>query len=60
MEPKATHEIAVPPNLLTGLYQLRTGWYPAGEPGNRLAVVDAGSTQAEANSILIAEIEISR
>jgi len=58
MEIVDPHQIVLPANLPPGRYQLRTGMYPQGEPGFRLPVVDAGLTSVEADSILIAEVEI--
>ena len=52
------HQVAVPAGQPSGLYQLRVGMYPQGQPGYRLPVVDEGLTTAESDSILIAEIEI--
>nr|HID13679.1 Stk1 family PASTA domain-containing Ser/Thr kinase [Anaerolineae bacterium] len=52
------HQVTIPADQPAGRYQLRTGMYPQGQPGFRLLVVDAGLTTAEADSILIAEIEI--
>ena len=52
------HQLTIPAGSSPGRYQLRTGMYRAGEPGNRLLVVDAGETTEEANSILIVEIEV--
>jgi serine/threonine-protein kinase len=54
------HQITVPSGAPTGRYQIRTGMYPEGQPGNRLPIVDPGSTTQESNSILIAEIEVTR
>jgi serine/threonine-protein kinase len=54
------HQITVPSGAPTGLYQIRTGMYPEGQPGNRLPVVDPGSTTQESNSILVAEIEVTQ
>jgi serine/threonine-protein kinase len=54
------HQMTVPSEAPTGLYQIRTGMYPEGQPGNRLPVVDPGSTTQESNSILVAEIEVTR
>jgi serine/threonine-protein kinase len=53
------HQVRLPSNLPAGTYQVRTGMYPAGEPGNRLTVVDPGEASEEHNSILIAEVEIA-
>jgi serine/threonine protein kinase len=55
----APHQVTIRADQTAGLYQLRTGMYPEGEPGQRLQVVDAGQTTAESNSILIAEIQVS-
>ncbi|HIE37759.1 MAG TPA: PASTA domain-containing protein, partial [Anaerolineae bacterium] len=52
------HQVRLPPILPAGTYQVRTGMYPAGEPGNRLPVVDPGEARVESHSILIAEVEI--
>jgi serine/threonine protein kinase len=53
-----SHGFTIPSDLRAGRYQLRTGMYPQGRPVARLAVMDAGFTTAESDSILIAEIEI--
>jgi hypothetical protein len=55
----APHQVTIPADQPPGLYQLRTGLYPEGQPGQRLEVVDAGQTTAESNSILVAEIKVS-
>jgi serine/threonine-protein kinase len=52
------HQLTIPARVSPGRYQLRTGMYPDGQPGNRLAVVDPGTTTQEANSILITEIDV--
>jgi serine/threonine protein kinase len=52
------HQVPIPAAQPAGRYQLRTGMYPQGQPGSRLSVVDSGLTTVEADSILIAEIEI--
>jgi serine/threonine-protein kinase len=52
------HQLMIPVGASPGRYQLRTGMYPEGQPGNRLAVVDTGSTTQEANSILVTEIDV--
>ena len=54
------HQLTVPSNVPSGLYQVRTGMYPVGEPGNRVRVVDSGFTTHDSDSILIAEIEVTR
>ena len=53
------HQIAVPAGLASGMYQVRTGIYPVGQPANRLRVVDPGWTTHEQNSLLVAEIEVT-
>jgi serine/threonine protein kinase len=53
------HQIAIPAGQLPGLYQLRVGMYPQGQPSYRLPIVDEGLTTVESDSILIAEIEIT-
>ncbi len=52
------HQLRLPQGALTGRYELRAGMYPAGQPGDRLPVVDPGHTEHEENSLLIAEIEV--
>ncbi len=52
------HQVYLPSNAPAGVYQLRAGMYAVGEPGSRLVVVDPGEASVEANSILIAEIEV--
>ncbi len=54
------HQLTLPANAPSGRYQLRTGLYPVGQPVNRLPVVDPGFTTQEANSILVAEIEVAQ
>ncbi|MFO7740795.1 MAG: Stk1 family PASTA domain-containing Ser/Thr kinase [Anaerolineae bacterium] len=53
------HQVTVPAGTPSGRYQIRTGMYPAGRPNDRLPVVDPGSTTQEANSILVAEIDVT-
>ncbi len=53
------HQLSVPAGTSSGRYQVRTGIYPLGQPANRLRVLDPGSTTQEANSILVAEIEVT-
>jgi serine/threonine protein kinase len=53
------HQLSIPAAVSPGRYQLRTGMYPDGQPSNRLAVVDPGSTTQEANSILVTEIDVA-
>jgi serine/threonine-protein kinase len=52
------HQLTVPAGIPPGRYQLRTGMYPEGQPGNRLPVVDPGRTTHEANSILVVELSV--
>lgn len=52
------HQLRIPEGAGAGRYQLRTGMYPAGQPGNRLAVVDPGQAEEQEDSLLIAEIEV--
>lgn len=52
------HQVEIPASQSPGLYQLRIGMYPQGQPSYRLPVVDEGLTTAESDSILITEIEI--
>lgn len=54
------HQLTLPANAPSGRYQLRTGLYPVGQPVNRLPVVDPGFTTQEANSILVADIEVAQ
>jgi hypothetical protein len=51
-------QVVIPAAQSGGRYQLRTGMYPQGQSGDRLPVVDSGSTTVESDSILVAEIEI--
>ncbi len=52
------YAMEIPPNLPPGVYQLRVGMYPTGQPLNRLLVVDPGKTEVEQDSILIRRITI--
>jgi hypothetical protein len=52
------HQLTIPAVASPGRYQLRTGMYPDGQPGSRLAVIDPGLTTEEANSILVVEIDL--
>jgi len=52
------HQVSIPSGQPAGLYQLRAGLYPQGQPGFRLPVVEEGFTTAESDSILIVEIEV--
>ncbi|MBE9508775.1 MAG: protein kinase [Chloroflexi bacterium] len=52
------HQITIPADQPAGLYQLRVGMYPQGQPSYQLPVVDAGFTTVESGRILVAEIEI--
>jgi len=51
-------QIYIPPSAPSGRYQVRTGMYVPGS--DRLTVVDPGQVSVEQDSLLIAEIEISR
>jgi hypothetical protein len=51
------HTLGVPPNAVSGIYQLRTGMYLPSS-GQRLPVLDAGRTSEQDASILIIEIQI--
>ncbi|MBI5563675.1 MAG: protein kinase [Chloroflexi bacterium] len=48
----------VPANLPPGVYQLRAGLYPTGQPLNRLAVTDPGKASVDSDSILIRQITV--
>jgi serine/threonine-protein kinase len=52
------YEMEVPLSLPPGVYQLRVGMYPTGQPLNRLLVVDPGKTEVDQDSILIRRITI--
>jgi len=52
------YEMDVPADLPPGVYQLRTGLYPTGQPLNRLAVTDPGKAIVDADSILIRSITV--
>ena len=52
------HQVLLPADAPAGTYQVRTGMYPIGEPGNRLPVLDPGQASVEAHSILIVRIEV--
>ena len=52
------HQFAIPAGQPSGVYQVRVGMYPEGQPGSRLRVVDAGLTTVDSDSILIAEVEV--
>ena len=52
------HQLTIPPGTPAGEYELRVGMYPAGEPGNRLPVVDPGRTEQASNSILVVIFEV--
>ncbi len=54
------HQLTIPSWVPPGRYQLRTGMYPEGQPGNRLPVVDPGYTTQEANSILVLKIDVEQ
>ncbi len=50
------HRLTIPRDVAAGEYQLRVGMYD--RSGERLRVIDAGQTTAEADTILVAEIEV--
>ncbi|MGB9776693.1 MAG: Stk1 family PASTA domain-containing Ser/Thr kinase [Anaerolineae bacterium] len=52
------HQVVLPPDAPLGTYQVRTGMYPVGQPGNRLPVLDPGQASVEAHSILVVRIEV--
>ncbi len=52
------HQLTLPAGLPPGRYQLRTGMYPDGQPGNRVSVVDPGRTTEASNSLLVLEIDV--
>jgi hypothetical protein len=52
------YALEVPANIPPGVYQLRVGLYPTGQPLNRVPVVDPGRTTVDSNSILIKPITI--
>jgi len=52
------HQVHIPSNAPPGTCQVRAGMYLQGAPASRLPVVDPGETEAEGDSILIAEVEI--
>ena len=53
-----SHEVAIPGNQPAGLYQVRVGMYTSGQPNARLQVSDVGLARVDADSILIAEVEV--
>ena len=48
----------VPADLSPGVYQLRVGLYPTGQPLNRLPVADPGKATVNSDSILIRQITV--
>jgi hypothetical protein len=54
------HQVQVPASAPAGTYEVRTGMYPLGRPGDRLSVVDPGEASVETDSILVAEVEVRR
>ncbi|MGD1995470.1 MAG: Stk1 family PASTA domain-containing Ser/Thr kinase [Anaerolineae bacterium] len=54
------HQVQVPASAPAGTYEVRTGMYPQGRPGDRLSVVDPGEASVETDSILVAEVEVRR
>ncbi|NLE44102.1 MAG: Stk1 family PASTA domain-containing Ser/Thr kinase [Chloroflexi bacterium] len=53
------HQVRIPSDQAPGIYQLRVGMYPQGQPGSRVPVVGSGTTSADSDSILIREVEIT-
>jgi hypothetical protein len=54
-----SHLLSIPRGAEPGVVQVRVGMYPPGQPSSRLPVVDPGLASVEANSVLVAEIEIA-
>ena len=53
------YSLVIPTNAPLGVYQLRVGLYPTGDPGHRLPVTDAGKASVDNNDrILIKEIVV--
>lgn len=52
------YALDVPADLPPGVYQLRTGLYPTGQPIDRLTVTDPGKASVDSDSILIRQITI--
>ncbi len=53
------YALEIPLDAAPGVYQLRVGLYPTGQPNDRLPISDAGKTSADNNSrILIKEITV--
>lgn len=52
------HQVVIPAGQPSGLYQLRVGMYPQGQPSYQLPVVNPGRTTVESGRLLIVEIEI--
>lgn len=52
------HQVTIPANQSAGMYQLRVGMYPRGQPNYQLQVVDVGRTTVESGRILVAEITV--
>ena len=52
------YALEIPANIPPGVYQLRVGMYPTGQPLNRVPVVDPGRTTVDSNSILIKPMTI--
>ncbi len=53
------HQVRLPDGIPPGLYQVRAGMYPSGQPEVRLPVLDPGRATVQSNSLLIAEIEVA-
>ncbi len=52
------HQLTIPPGTPSGRYELRVGMYPAGQPGDRVPVVDPGRTEDESNSVLVVTLDV--
>ena len=52
------YALDVPADLPPGIYQLRAGLYPTGQPLNRLPVSDPGKARVDSDSILIRQITV--
>lgn len=57
-----TYRLAIPGNAPAGIYEIRVGMYPLGQPAldQRLPVVDAGQAKETLNSVIVTEIQISQ
>ena len=52
------HQVDIPVELPPGLYQIRVGLYPQGQPNVQLPVTDLGHTVVDSGRVLVTEIEI--